>query len=146
MIARLKVAQAVVAALVAGTGRPAAIGTIPKDPQGRDVAAPYFVVTVVGHTITGAPYADLSESASTVIQVTAVTTAHDQAQLWADRATATLLGRGPAGAWSQPLTVPDSRVMCRELEADMGEDADAGAAIVSYSLRIRLDLTAAAPI
>jgi hypothetical protein len=144
VIARLKVAQGVAATLTAGTERPVGLGVIPKTPQGVDVAPPYYVLTIVGHTPSGAPYADAAEDASTVVQVTTVATAHDQAQLWADRATTTLLGRNPqTSAWAWPITIPGTRVMTRTWEADMGEDGDPAAAIVSYSFRIRLDLTPA---
>lgn len=142
MISRLKVAQAVASAVTTGTGKPAGLGTIPQV-SGKDATPPYYVITVVGHTIDGPPLADQGDDASTVIQVTAVTTGHDQAQLWADRATTALLGRDAGGAWTQPITVTGAKVTARSLEVDLGEDADPAAAIVSYSLRIRLDLTAA---
>lgn len=152
MISRRQTVQAVHTALTTATGRPAGIGAVPFDQNGSTLPPPYYVIDLITFTTSGAPYADLNEDAYAVVQIRTVSGPSDgaargtapQAQLWADRAAAALLGRDPdTGAWTTPITVPGAAVISRALDTDMGESSDASAAIVSYDQRIRLHLTPA---
>lgn len=134
------------------------LGTATSLPVGRSAmptgSPPYYVLTPVDTSTSGAPYTDANEDMSLVYQVTAVsgplsgqpgsTGTLEQAEGLADKARTAVLGRAPGtGQWLNPLTVAGASVMCRELETEPGATSDPADGIISYVLRFRLDLTVA---
>lgn len=149
MIDRLPVTKAVTAMLAAASGKPVGRGAIPLG-----VEPPYYLLTVVSTTPSGAPLADESEDLSVVYQVTAVTgpapsnagsyAVADQAEWLADRARKAFLARDPdTGQWLHPITVPGARVYARSLDIEPGGSRDDSDAIIDNVQRFRLDLTSA---
>jgi hypothetical protein len=142
MIDRLAVLTAGAAMLTTAVDRPVGEGRIPDgnpDP-------PYYVLDLVGHRPDGAPYSDLNEDSSTVLQVKCVAEQLDQALWLADKASRAFIERDQStGQWLNDIPVPGAKVFCRAVDSEPGDTSDPSAAIVSYVLRIRLDLTSAAP-
>ncbi|MDX3232890.1 hypothetical protein [Streptomyces sp. ME19-01-6] len=134
------------------------LGAATSLPVGRSVmpgsGPPYYVLTPVDTSVSGAPYTDASEDMSLVYQVTAVSGPSasqpgsagtlEQAEGMADKARTAILGRNAVtGQWLHLLTVTGAFCMCRELETEPGATSDPADGIISYVLRFRLDLTAA---
>lgn len=141
MIDRREVLAGAVTMLTDAQEKPVGSGRIPDG----NPPPPYYVLGFVGHAVDGAPYSDLNEDASTVIQITCIAQQTDQALWLADKASRAFLERDPAtGQWLHPITVAGADVYCREVDSEPGDTSDPSAAIVSYVLRIRLDLTSAA--
>ncbi|MFB7592311.1 hypothetical protein [Streptomyces sp. NPDC056169] len=149
MIERRLVTQAVVAMLAAASGKPVGHGAIPVGAE-----PPYYLLTVVSTTVSGAPLADESEDLSVVYQVTAVSGpapskpgSHadaDQAEWLADKARAAFLARDPGtGLWLHPITVAGAKVFDRSLDNEPGGSTDSSDAIINNVQRFRLDLTPA---
>ncbi|MGS2592122.1 hypothetical protein [Streptomyces hebeiensis] len=146
MIARLPVTTALAELVTTATGFPVGRGQKPsQDP-------PYYLLHSIHAQVSGAPFADRGEDSSLVYQLTAVSGPDparpgsygvaDQAELMADRARTAILGRDPTtGRWLHDLTVPGARVIGRNLDVEAGAASDASDGIMSYALRIRLDLT-----
>jgi hypothetical protein len=148
VIEKRLVTDALASLLGAATSLPVGRATMPGS------SPPYYVLTPVDISTSGAPYADANEDMSLVYQVTAVsgpaagspgsTGTLEQAEGLADKARTAILGRDPAtGQWLHPLTVTGTTCMCRELEIEPGATSDPADGIISYVLRFRLDLTAA---
>jgi len=139
----------------------ALLGGAPSLPVGRGVlptsaanATAYYVLTPLDSTLSGAPYADMNEDLSLVVQVTSVSAPDktrpgsagtlEQAEGLADKARAAFLARNPTtGQWTNPLTVTGAHCMCRELEIEVGAMNDPTDGIISYVQRFRFDLTPA---
>ncbi|MFB7359669.1 hypothetical protein [Streptomyces gardneri] len=149
MIDRLPVDQAVATMLAAASGKPVGRGAIPPS-----VEPPYYLLTVVSTTVSGAPLADESEDLSIVYQVTSVTgpapsnpgsyAVADQAAWLADKARKAFLARHPdAGQWLHSITVPGARVFGRSLDIEPGGSRDESDAIINNVQRFRVDLTRA---
>ncbi|MER5302127.1 hypothetical protein ABT039_22090 [Streptomyces lasiicapitis] len=144
MILERRLATAAFTALLtAATDKPCGIGTAPHA-AGRPVAPPYTVLRALPLTLSGAPFTDLNEDASTLYQVDCVARLHEQAEWLADRVRAGVLSRTADGTWRHPLRLPGWTCYARGLDLDAGTDHDAAAAIASYPLRFRLDWTRAA--
>ncbi|MGW5529385.1 hypothetical protein [Streptomyces xanthochromogenes] len=146
MIARGAFTTALATLLATASGKPVGRGRTPGGPP------PYYLLTFIDQSVSGAPLADLNEDASLVYQVTCVsgpdparagtTGSQEQVDWLADRARAAILGRNPdTGQWVNALTVPGMRVMSRELELEPGESSDPADAIMSSVIRFRFDLT-----
>ncbi|MGW5689793.1 hypothetical protein ACWEWX_02180 [Streptomyces asiaticus] len=152
MIEKRLVTNALAALLGTATTLPVGKGSIPRTSSGFK-APPYYVLAVVDVSVSGAPYPDVHEDMSIVYQITSVSGpvpgqsgtygTLEQAEGMADKAREALIGRGPAGAWAHPLTVPGASVICRELETEPGATNDPADGIISYVQRFRFELTAA---
>lgn len=149
MIERRLVTNALVGLLGAATSFPVGKGVLPTA-----AATAYYVLTPLDSTLFGAPYADMSEDLSLVVQVTSVSAPDktrpgssgtlEQAEGLADKARAAFLARNATtGQWSNALTVAGARCMCRELETEPGAMNDPADGIISYVQRFRFDLTPA---
>ncbi|MFH8581630.1 hypothetical protein [Streptomyces zaomyceticus] len=149
MIDRLPVTQAVAAMLAAASGKPVGRGAIPYGAE-----PPYYLLTVVSTTVSGAPLADESEDLSIVYQVTAVTgpapstagsyAVNDQAEWLADKARTAFLARNPnTSQWLHPITVPGVKVYGRSLDTEPGGSRDDSDAIIDNVQRFRVDLSSA---
>ncbi|MER6844853.1 hypothetical protein [Streptomyces platensis] len=149
MIERRVVTNALASLLGTATGLPVGKGVLPAGG-----ATAYYVLTPLDSSLSGAPYADMSEDLSLVIQVTSVSAPDksrpgtagtlEQAEGLADKARAAYLARNPTtGQWTNPLTVTGVRCMCRELEVEPGAMNDPADGIISYVQRFRFDLTPA---
>jgi hypothetical protein len=140
VIDRGEVLAGAVTMLTAALDRPVGTARIPDG----NPAPPYYVVGFAGHAVSGAPYSDLNEDASTVVQITCVAGQTNQALWLADRASHAFLDRVPiSGQWLHDIPVTGAKVYCREVDSEPGDTSDPSAAIVSYVLRIRLGLTSA---
>lgn len=138
MINRRAVLTGAAQALAQNTDRAVGKG---KRPDG-DPEFPYYVMHLIDHTLDGAPLTDENEDAGVILQITCIAEQLDQALWAADRATLALLGRDPTtGLWLYEIPVEGAKVWKRASEAEPGDTSDPSAAIVSYVLRIRLDLT-----
>ncbi|WP_448333490.1 hypothetical protein [Streptomyces sp. DSM 41534] len=148
MIEKRLVTNALASLLGAATALPVGRSAMPSS------SPPYYVLTPVDVSTSGAPYADANEDMSLVYQVICVsgpaadrpgsTGTLEQAEGMADKARTAILGRNPVtGQWLHPLSVTDASVMCRELETEPGATSDPADGIISYVQRFRLDLTAA---
>ncbi|WP_330479860.1 hypothetical protein OG301_39295 (plasmid) [Streptomyces platensis] len=151
MIERRMVTNALAALLSAATSLPVGRGVLPASPAN---ATAYYVLTSLDSTLSGAPYADMNEDLSLVIQVTSVSAPDktrpgsagslEQAEGLADKARTAFLARNPTtGQWTNPLAVSGVRCMCRELETEPGAMNDPADGIISYVQRFRFDLTPA---
>ncbi|MFI7096841.1 hypothetical protein [Streptomyces lydicus] len=151
MIERRTVTNALAALLGAATNLPVGRGVLPASPAN---ATAYYVLTPLDSTLSGAPYADLSEDLSLVVQVTSVSAPDktrpgsagtlEQAEGLADKARSAFLARNPTtGQWVNALTVAGAACMCRDLEVEAGAMNDPTDGIISYVQRFRFDLTAA---
>ncbi|MEU1908358.1 hypothetical protein [Streptomyces hygroscopicus] len=148
MIEKRLVTNALASLLGAATALPVGRAAMPA------VGPPYYVLTPVDISTSGAPYTDANEDMSLVYQVTCVsgpapdrpasTGTLEQAEGMADKARTAILGRDPVtGQWLHPLTIPGASCMCRELETEPGATSDPADGIISYVQRFRLGLTAA---
>lgn len=152
MIEKRLVTNALATLLGTATALPVGKGSIPRTSSGFK-APPYYVLAVVDVSTSGAPYPDANEDMSIVYQVTSVSGpvpgqsgtygTLEQTEGMADKAREALIGRSPAGAWTNPLTVPGVSVICRELETEPGATNDPTDGIISYVQRFRFDLTPA---
>ncbi|MFJ8677218.1 hypothetical protein [Streptomyces sp. NPDC093589] len=151
MIERRTATNALAALLGTATGLPVGRGVLPTGPAN---ATAYYVLTPLGSTLSGAPWADMNEDLSLVVQVTSVSAPDktrpgtagtlEQVEGLADKARAAFLARNPAtGQWTNPLTITGVRCMCRELETEPGAMNDPADGIISYVQRFRFDLTPA---
>jgi hypothetical protein len=132
--------DALAALLGTATGKPCGTGAAPM--VGASAAEPpYTVVHALPLTLSGAPFSDLNEDASTLYQVDCVARQHQQAEWLADRARTGVLGRDTAGAWLYDLSLPGWTCYARSLDLDAGTDTDVAAGVVSYVLRFRLEWT-----
>lgn len=153
MIEKRLVTNALATLLGTATALPVGKGSIPRAVSGlKD--PPYYVLTVVDATVTGAPYADEHEDMEIVYQVTSVSGPApgqsgtygtlEQAEGMADKARQAFLGRAPAtGLWLHDLGIPGVSCTCRELEIEPGATNDPADGIISYVQRFRLGLTPA---
>ncbi|WP_282795782.1 hypothetical protein [Streptomyces sp. CC224B] len=145
MILERRLATDAVAALLrTATGTPCGLGTVPLT-DGRPADPPYTVLHALPLTLSGAPFSDLNEDASSIYQVDCVARQHQQAEWLADKVRSGVLSRRPDGAWRHPLPLAGWNCYARALDLDAGPDNDAAAGIVSYPLRFRLGWTPAAP-
>lgn len=136
------------------------LGTATSLPVGRSVIPagvtdpPYYVLTPVDTSTSGAPYADTNEDMSLVYQITTIsgplasqpgsTGTLEQAEGLADKARTAILGRNAVtGRWLHALTVTGASCTCRELETEPGATSDPADGIISYVQRFRFGLTAA---
>ena len=151
MIERRLVTNALVGLLGTATSLPVGRGVLPA---GAANATAYYVLTPLDSTLSGAPYADMSEDLSLVIQVTSVSAPDktrpgsagtlEQAEGLADKARTAFLSRDAStGQWANALTVAGAACMCRELETEPGAMNDPADGIISYVQRFRFDLTSA---
>ncbi|MFI0156229.1 hypothetical protein [Streptomyces lydicus] len=151
MIERRLVTNALVNLLAAATSLPVGKSVLPTSPAN---ATAYYILTPLDSTLSGAPYADMSEDLSLVIQVTSVSAPDktrpgtagtlEQAEGLADKARAAFLARNPStGQWTNALTVAGAACRCRELETEPGAMNDPVDGIISYVQRFRFELTAA---
>ncbi|MFF3547045.1 hypothetical protein ACFYXD_35070 [Streptomyces platensis] len=151
MIERRTVTNALAALLGGATSLPVGRGVLPASPVN---ATAYYVLTPLDSTVSGAPYTDLSEDMSLVVQVTSVSAPDksrpgsvgtlEQAEGLADKARTAFLARNPTtGQWINALAVTGVRCMCRELEVEAGAMNDPTDGIISYVQRFRFDLTPA---
>ena len=149
MIARLPLTMALSALLGSVTSLPVGRGRMPAGSPSH-----YYLLYAMPATYTGAPLADLSEDASLVYQVTAVSAptpdtpgsygVADQAEWMGDQARSAILSRDPnSGLWLHTLTIPGAKVIGRSLETEPGATSDQSDAIMSYVQRFRFDLTPA---
>jgi hypothetical protein len=153
MLERRLVTDQVAEILTAASGKPVGRARIPTAADGvTPVEPPYYLLYAMDAAVDGAPFADESEDATVVYQVTSVsgpdpdvpnsTGDQSQAEWLADKARTGLLGRNPAtGAWLHPLTVPGYQCMGRGLDTEPGAVATPGDGIISYVQRFRFDLT-----
>lgn len=154
MIEKRLVTDWVETTLAAASGMPVGRGRAPTDGK----PPPYHLLYSVDTSVSGAPFADLSEDASFVYQFTHVsgpdpdvaqsTADLDQLEWMADKARVTFLGRHPAtGLWLHPMTVTGVSCMARRLEVEWGGmpggTSEQEAAIMTYVQRFRFDLTPA---
>lgn len=152
MIEKRLVTNWVVETLSTASGKPVGRG---RQPSGVD-DPPYYLVYSVDTSVSGAPFADRSEQASLVYQVTSVsgpdldvaqsTATQEQTEWLADKARTAILGRDPAtGLWLHPFTVPGISCMTRTLETEWGGGPggtpEQEAAIMTYAQRFRFGLT-----
>lgn len=151
MIERRTVTNALAALLTTATSIPVGRGVLPASPAN---ATAYYVLTPLDSTVSGAPYADMNDDMSLVVQVTSVsapdrtrpgsTGTLEQAEGLADKARTAFLARNPTtGQWINALAVTGVRCMCRELETEPGAMNDPTDGIISYVQRFRFDLTPA---
>lgn len=104
---------------------------------------PYMVLYPQGGPVDGAPFADRSEDARLVYQVTVVAARTDQAEWLADRVRQVLLGRTATGEWQSAVQIPGVDVWARELLVDDGVDlADGDSGIVTAVQRYALSASA----
>lgn len=154
MIERLPVTRMVAAVLtVASGGMAVGRGKIPPSEDGiTPVVPPYYLLYALPLSLSGAPYADMNEDASLTYQVTSVSGPDpaipqsagddDQVEWMADRARTALLGRDPVtGLWLYEIAPAGWKVMCRELDIEVGADSAPSDGIISYVQRFRFDLT-----
>ncbi|MDK0525006.1 hypothetical protein [Streptomyces sp. ML-6] len=148
MIPRRPVTAALAALLTSATALPVGRGRMP------DAKPPYYLLYSLDTGLDGPPLADTHDDISLVYQVTSVSGPAptrpgsagtlDQAELLADKARTTFLGRDPAtGLWLHPLVIPGAKVMSRTLEVEPGATTDPTDGIISYVQRFRFDLTPA---
>ncbi|MGY0065239.1 hypothetical protein ACWY4P_53965 (plasmid) [Streptomyces sp. LZ34] len=153
MIEKRIVTNAGAALLGTATSLPIGKGSIPRTASGFK-APPYYVLTVVGVIVSGAPYADEHEDMEIVYQVTSVSGPTpgqsgsygtlEQVEGMADKARTAFLGRDPTtGLWLHDLDIPGVSCICRELETEPGATNDPADGIISYVQRYRLGLTTA---
>ncbi|BCK74006.1 hypothetical protein Srufu_079590 (plasmid) [Streptomyces libani subsp. rufus] len=151
MIERRLVTNALTGLLATATSLPVGKGVLPT---GAANATAYYVLSPLDSTLSGAPYPDMNEDLSLVVQITSVSAPDktrpgsagtlEQAEGLADKARAAFLARNPVtGQWTNPLTVTGVRCMCRELEVEAGAMNDPADGIISYVQRFRFDLTPA---
>ncbi|MFE1767186.1 hypothetical protein ACFW81_23585 [Streptomyces angustmyceticus] len=151
MIERRTVTNALATLLGGATNLPVGRAVLPSNAAN---ATAYYVLTPLDSTLTGAPYADLNEDLSLVVQITSVSAPDktrpgsagtlEQAEGLADKARAAFLARNPTtGQWANPLAVAGVACMCRELEVEAGAMNDPTDGIISYVQRFRFDLTPA---
>ncbi|MFG2532829.1 hypothetical protein [Streptomyces sp. NPDC048516] len=151
MIERRLVTNALTSLLGTATSLPVGKGVLPA---GAANATAYYVLTPLDSSLSGAFYADMNEDLSLVVQVTSVSAPDktrpgsagtlEQAEGLADKARTAFLSRHPTtGQWTNALTVPSVRCMCRELETEPGAMNDPADGIISYVQRFRFDLTPA---
>lgn len=151
MIERRLVTNALVTLLATATSLPVGKSVLPVSPAN---ATAYYVLTPLDSALGGAPYADMSEDMSLVVQVTSVSAPDksrpgsagtlEQAEGLADKARTAFLARNPTtGQWVNALTVAGVACMCRELEVEAGAMNDPADGIISYVQRFRFELTAA---
>jgi hypothetical protein len=149
VIARLPVTMALSDLVESVTRFPVGRGRKP-----RDAAPPYYLLYSITATYTGAPFSDLNEDTSLIYQLTPVSGPDpaipdsygiaDQSELLADKVREAILGRNPVtGLWLHELIVPGAKVIGRSLDVEAGGTSDPTDAIMSYALRVRLDLTTA---
>lgn len=149
MISRLAATRAVAALLAEASGLPVGRGQKPKGAQ-----PPYYLLYSVDTSLSGAPFSDLNEDATTVYQVTSVSGPDptvissagldDQAEWMADKAREAFLLRDPAtGRWKYPLAIPGYKVMHRGLDTEPGGTSDPADGIISYVQRFKLAWTPA---
>lgn len=149
MIARLPVTMALSELVESVTGFPVGRGRKPLN-----VDPPYYLMYSITATYSGAPFSDLNEDTCLTYQFTPVSGPDpdvpdsygvaDQAEYMADKVREAVLGRDPAtGLWLHELIVPGAKVNCRSLDVEAGGTSDPTDAIMSYALRVRLDLTTA---
>lgn len=149
MIERRLVTNALTALLAGATSLPVGKGVLPPG-----AGSAYYVLTPLDATTSGAPYADLHEDLSLVVQVTCVSGPDqsrpgsvgtlEQAEGLADKARLAFLARDEAtGAWLRPLAISGVKCRCRELETEPGATNDPTDGIISYVQRFRFDLTPA---
>lgn len=137
MIDRVPITAAVRAMLATVTGRPCGVGSLPLA-DGRPAPLPYTVLYPLGGSVGGAPFADASEDAHPMYQVTVVAGRSDQAEWLADRVRRAFLARTPAGGWESDLTAPGISVWGRQLIVDEAGDSSTSD-VATYIQRYRLD-------
>lgn len=139
---RLPLTRALLDVLVAGTGRPCGLGSLPRGADGEPAAFPYAIIDSLPGEFSGPPLADWHADAAWTYQVTSVGERADQVQWLADRVRAVLVGRVDDG-WLWDLSVPEMAVIDRELTADAGGDPVDGSQgdIVTYVQRFAITVS-----
>ncbi|MFK8851256.1 hypothetical protein [Streptomyces sp. Ac-502] len=157
MIARRTVTAAVAQLLAQATGKPVGQITVPINPStGKAYPPPYTLLYPLDHTTDDRTLADAHQTAVTVYQATCVSgpdpakpdsrgTA-EQAEWLADKARTAMLARPADGSpgYANALNLPGVSCYRREADIEAGATSDATDAIITYVIRFRLYLEAAA--